>query len=202
MINKLLKKLFSRARGFTLVETLIAVIILVTAVSGPLSIAARGLTTALIAKDQVTAYYLAQDGMEFVRFVRDTNKLQSGDWLTGAGDLDASKRIDLSNCAGANGCSVDSAAGTTPTSCSSATCSQGNMRYDTVTRLYKTAGTLTGLTFNRVIKITTPNPPSTNTTERTITVTVSWSDAAGVTGSGCSANFRCVIIQENIFDWE
>jgi Tfp pilus assembly protein PilV len=183
-------------RGFTLVETLIAVTILITAVTGPLSIASRGLSTALTAKDQVTAYYLAQDAMEFIRFARDTNRLEGGDWITGAGSLDSSKIINLTNCTNANGCSVDSAAGTTPVSCSTASCTQGNIRYNTTTRLYSNSGgsALTGINFNRVVKITTPNPPNDGAKERTVNVTVSWSDTGGIT--------RSVNIIENIFNWE
>ncbi len=62
-------------KGFTLLETLIAVTILVTALVGPMTIASNGLNSAFFARDQVTAFYLAQEGIEFVRYVRDTNTL-------------------------------------------------------------------------------------------------------------------------------
>ena len=51
------------ARGFTLIETLIAVLILTTAIAGPLTIASKGLTATLVAKDQISAFYLAQDAV-------------------------------------------------------------------------------------------------------------------------------------------
>src|SRR3989338_5317255 len=58
MISNILKKLCARVRGFTLIETLIAVLLLSVAVTGPLTIASKGLTATLTAKDQFVAYYL------------------------------------------------------------------------------------------------------------------------------------------------
>jgi len=57
--------------GFTLIETLIAVTILTFAVSGPLYTAGRALVAAEIARDQLVASYLAQEGVESVRAMRD-----------------------------------------------------------------------------------------------------------------------------------
>ena len=94
-----------KKKGFTLIETLVAILILTTAIAGPLTIASRGLNAALIAKDQTTASYLAQDAIEYVRAVRDTNRLLGGDWLTGAGGSGAI--TNLSGCISQN-CIVDS----------------------------------------------------------------------------------------------
>ena len=57
--------------GFTLVETMVAVTILTLAVSGPLYVASRALVAAEIASDNLTASYLAQEGIEYVRAMRD-----------------------------------------------------------------------------------------------------------------------------------
>jgi len=79
-------------KGFTLVETMVAISVLMFAVLGPLSIASSGLINARIARDQVTAFYLAQEGLEFVRYTRDTNYLlnpastDNKEWLKGLGD--------------------------------------------------------------------------------------------------------------------
>ena len=61
----------SKNRAFTLVEALIAVTILTFAVVGPLSTASRALVASQIARDQLTATYLAQEGVEYVRAMRD-----------------------------------------------------------------------------------------------------------------------------------
>ncbi len=73
-------------KAFTLVETLISIAILVTAVVAPLTIASSSLFQARYSRDQVTATYLAQEAIEMIRYVRDHNLMQglSGinpDWL-------------------------------------------------------------------------------------------------------------------------
>src|SRR3990167_9485995 len=83
-------------RGFSLIETLVAVLLLATAITGPLTIASKSFLVATVAKDQVTAFYLAQDAVEYVRFARDSNKLSGSDWLSGS-------VVDLDNCVSTNG---------------------------------------------------------------------------------------------------
>jgi prepilin-type N-terminal cleavage/methylation domain-containing protein len=61
--------------GFTLIETLVAVSILTIAVMAPMTLATKSLSSAYYARDQVTAYHLAQEGLETVRSVRDANIL-------------------------------------------------------------------------------------------------------------------------------
>ncbi|MFA6502790.1 MAG: type II secretion system protein [Candidatus Paceibacterota bacterium] len=61
----------TKTSGFTLIETLIAVTILTFATAGPLYTASRALVAAEIARDQLTASYLAQEGVEYVRAMRD-----------------------------------------------------------------------------------------------------------------------------------
>ncbi len=57
--------------GFTLIEAMIAITILTFAVAGPLSTASRALVATEVARDQLTASYLAQEGVEYVRAMRD-----------------------------------------------------------------------------------------------------------------------------------
>lgn len=72
--------------GFTLIETLVAISILLIAITGPLGIVASSLKSSYFARDQITAFYLAQEGLEFVRNFRDTNSLKNlstnTSWLT------------------------------------------------------------------------------------------------------------------------
>lgn len=58
-------------RGLTLVETLVAISILTIAVIGPLGIIGQALHSSYYTKDQMTAYYLAQEPIEYVRNLRD-----------------------------------------------------------------------------------------------------------------------------------
>ncbi|PIR82915.1 hypothetical protein COU19_03195 [Candidatus Kaiserbacteria bacterium CG10_big_fil_rev_8_21_14_0_10_56_12] len=61
-----------KTRGFTLIESLVAVAIVALAVGGPLYAANRALVAAEISRDRLTAIYLAQEAIEQARHVRDT----------------------------------------------------------------------------------------------------------------------------------
>lgn len=73
-------------KGFTLVETLVAISILMLGILGPLSVASTGLRSSVYARDQITAYYLAQEGIETVRYMRDYNYIYENGWLEGLDD--------------------------------------------------------------------------------------------------------------------
>ena len=57
--------------GFTLVEAMVAVTVLTLAISGAFFTANSAIIAAEIASDQLTASYLAQEGVEYVRKMRD-----------------------------------------------------------------------------------------------------------------------------------
>ena len=85
------KSLHTNRQGFTLVETLIAISILVLAVTGAFAAAHNGMMSSLYSKDQVTAFYLAQEAIEQIRNLRDQNGISGNaqGWLAGianAGD--------------------------------------------------------------------------------------------------------------------
>lgn len=81
-------------RGFTLVETLLALFILTTAIVAGLSVVNQGLSSTQVAKSKLIAANLTQEGIEVVRNIRDNNWLEqrttpellwddglsSGDW--------------------------------------------------------------------------------------------------------------------------
>ncbi len=67
-------------KGFTLIETFIAISILMIAVVGPITIAQRSLSSAKFSRDRVIAYYLAQDAVEYIRSIRDDSYLQGKYW--------------------------------------------------------------------------------------------------------------------------
>lgn len=58
-------------KGFTLVETLVAITIIVTAILGPLYAVQQALAASRIARDQLIASSLAQEAVEYVRARRD-----------------------------------------------------------------------------------------------------------------------------------
>ncbi len=86
--------------GFTLLEALVAVSILMVAVVAPITIAQKGLSSAVYTKNQMIASYLAQDAIEYIKNVRDgnilLNKITPTVWLDGFDD-----------CLDSNLCAVD-----------------------------------------------------------------------------------------------
>lgn len=70
-------------KSFTLVETLVAVTVLTIAIVGPYSAAQHSLIAALSARDELVASSLAQEGVEFIRSVRDGNYFLHNSWLAG-----------------------------------------------------------------------------------------------------------------------
>ena len=73
-----------KKKGFTLVETLVAVGILVAAITGAFSAAQSGLSSYSNSKNQAIAINLAQEAVEYIRATRDSNKMVTGNnWLTG-----------------------------------------------------------------------------------------------------------------------
>ena len=62
-------------RGFTLIETMVAIAILTLSIAGPLYTANRAIVAAETASSQLTATYLAQEGIEYVRMMRDNEYL-------------------------------------------------------------------------------------------------------------------------------
>jgi prepilin-type N-terminal cleavage/methylation domain-containing protein len=64
--------------GFTLVETLVAISIFSLSILGLLSILSQGIADTGYAKKKITATYLAQEGIEYIRNTRDTYVLYPG----------------------------------------------------------------------------------------------------------------------------
>jgi hypothetical protein len=63
---------------------MVAISVLSLAVTAPMIIAQKGIASAVYARDQITAFYLAQEAVEYIRNIRDTNRIQSapGGWLS------------------------------------------------------------------------------------------------------------------------
>lgn len=174
--------------GFTLIETLVAILILTTAIVGPLTIVEKGLNASLIAKDQVLAFNLAQDAVEYARFRRDTNRLSgNADWLAGLDGAGGCTSTDRSA-----SCIVDSIQNTV-VPCVNGTCPALNFNSTTHQYTYSgVGGSVASTIFTRAISIKTPI--SGNANEAELTVSVSWQDQGTLT--------RTVVVRENIFNWQ
>ena len=69
--------------GFTLVETLVAISVLLLVIVGPMTIAQQGLQSSFFSQEQIAAFHLAREGVEIIRLKRDNNVLAGNDWLNG-----------------------------------------------------------------------------------------------------------------------
>ena len=81
-------------RGFTLLEVILAIFVIMVGIVGTLGIIQQGISYTQLSSSRLTADYLAQEGIEIVRNIRDTNWLEwranqdilwsdgipSGDW--------------------------------------------------------------------------------------------------------------------------
>lgn len=164
-----------KKKGFTLLETLIAVTILSVSLAGPISIASQGLSSAFFAKEQITAFYLAQEAVEYVRSVRDENFLKGTSWLSG-----------ITNCVGKT-CAIDM------TSHTHKVCGGGNcdpLNFNTDTALYNNnniGGNNIASIYTREVTI-----ESINADEISINVNLTWTS---------KARTRTFSIRENIYNW-
>lgn len=89
MINKFKIKNYKlkMSAGFTVLESIVAIFVLSLAISGAFAAVRQSLHQSTLSKDEVKAFYLAQDVIEIIRNKRDTNMLAylndgTTTWLT------------------------------------------------------------------------------------------------------------------------
>jgi len=83
-------------KGLTFIELIIAVFIIMIASSGAFAILHKILSSTSFYSSTIVASSLAQEGLEIVRNIRDTNWLQEENWATG-----------LVSCSSPNFCETD-----------------------------------------------------------------------------------------------
>jgi len=74
-MSKIFKNKKNVICGFTLVETLVSISIFTMSILGLMSILASGISNTNYAKQKIVAEYLAQEGVEHARNIRDTHSL-------------------------------------------------------------------------------------------------------------------------------
>lgn len=77
MLKFLKQKNKKNERGFTLIETLVALSIFSISILGIMAVLSSGLTNTMEARKKMTATFLAQEGIEYMRNMRDTYVLYS-----------------------------------------------------------------------------------------------------------------------------
>ncbi|MGB9743398.1 MAG: type IV pilus modification PilV family protein [Minisyncoccales bacterium] len=72
-----------KKNGFSLIELVLAIFILTMAVFSSFALIQRITSFAFASQNKLTAYYLAQEGIENARNIRDNNWLKGEGWTTG-----------------------------------------------------------------------------------------------------------------------
>lgn len=167
-------------KGFSLLETLVAISILVVAITGSLTLASTSIGSASLSKNQIIAFNLAEEGMELVRSVRDSNSAAGRFWLEG-----------LEPCVNPSGCTIDawsSAPAIEP--CLTEACQFIKYDSDSGAYGYHISGQRVGDTiFSRKIQL---SPVSDY--EEKVEVSVEWRQARFDRPAK-------IILEERIFDW-
>lgn len=177
----------NRTRGFTLIETMVAIAILTIAIIGPMFALQQGVVSSYTARDRLVASNLAQDGVEFVHAVRDKNYLYNianpgapRSWFFGLDGTGGS--VD---CTDGTKCAVDSYYDTVLL-CSS-TCPKLKLLSTGIYNQGAVSASNPETGFRRTVELTSISPR-----EMKVSVTVDW------TTGGIPYN---ITIVEHLQDW-
>lgn len=75
-------------KGFTVLEVTVAIFVLTVAVGGSFALIQKTLLGSALVQSKLTAAYLAQEGIELVRNIRDSNWLEDNFWDDGLDEED------------------------------------------------------------------------------------------------------------------
>ncbi|MDP2676439.1 MAG: hypothetical protein Q8O83_02015 [bacterium] len=79
-----------------MLETLVAISVLILATVGPMTLASDSIRNASLSRNQTVAYFLAEEAAEFIHNRVTSNSFSGDSWLEGFG-----------TCLNANGCRID-----------------------------------------------------------------------------------------------
>ncbi len=173
-----MKKTFTK--GFTLIETLVALTILIVVINASFGAAQYGISLSTFSKNQIIGFYLASEGVEQIRNMRDENGLKGQSWLTGF----AANPSDP--CYFGKTCIID-AVNNTISACSGDFGSCPVLKEDTITGFYGYTSSWADTNFRREIQL-----KSINSNEISITVKMSWPQGV------LTRSFQ---VRENILNW-
>ncbi len=92
------REVMKHEKGFTMIETILAILIISTGVIGAYGIVTNLTSYGTISPTRLTAVYLAKEGTEVVRNIRDTNWLNNYSWDNGLASSPCSPASDDNSC--------------------------------------------------------------------------------------------------------
>lgn len=170
----------NKEKGFTLVEVLISLFIFTVAVAGVITVSSQGSMNVNSAKNRVVATFLADEGIELVRGMRDTAVVNAA--ATGLTESDGWDAFVLANGTGTPcsiACDIDptNLVGSIqfPDSSNVQPCSSYCILNNTSIGYYTSFAPGTPSIFSRQIVIDATSNPE----EATVTSTVTWREGIG-----------------------
>ena len=170
-------------KGFTLIEAMVAVAILAISVTAPTYGASRTLVATQNANNQLTASYLAQEGVEYARVYRDSYYLGARQFAKSTASVDAWNVFQsnvVTTCresAGSAGCALEPLTPYTPFVTCGGTCPKLYLKKSTGEYTTQTAGNVATI-YTRTIKmdlVSTKNAAGIDVNDEVrVTSTVSW----------------------------
>jgi len=153
-------------KGYSLIEVLVAISILLIALVGPMTIAAKGIQSSIFVREQTIATSLAQEGIEAFIAARNDAALQA----FGAGNLSSAswawatngtRSAGVSRCFSTNGCNIEYAT-TNPLdnskACSNATGGGCELRFDSSAARARYSFSGDATPYRRAIRVTSTSP--------------------------------------------
>lgn len=172
----------SHNKGFTLIETLVAVGILGLVISSVAGLLQISLRLAADYKQTLAAGMLAQEGLELVRYKRDSNRLKDASGIP----TNWMNELLPTPCQASNGCEAVMNSGTGVVTFTAY--AANDLRLDAATGIFNyTSGSPTGFKRRIVINNLAAN-------EVRVTVTVTW--------PGIFTSFKTIQVQDNLLDWQ
>lgn len=182
--------------GFGLLEAMVSMFIMITVITGAMYLVSGGILNIGVAEDRLIAINLAQEGLEVVHNVRDTN------WLAGRGwnrwRNASSDHLSPPDSSGATSCATCYVLWNSQSLTTSTTIR--DVRWNSSTNHYEGGGTAND--FRRIITIASNPDGIAGTPDVSIKATVGWGGTGSCTEGGINSGRKyCVTLEERLYNW-
>ena len=170
----------NKESGFTLIETFVAITVLVISIVGPFTLVMKGLAVSKATKGQITAMYLAQEAIESIRNIRDENILVGNNWL-----------MDLEDCVDGDSCLINAPVHREVIACNG-DCPPLKFNLDSKMYRYDIVG-IPSRTIDSILTRTVEIEEITGDIEVIITVTMKWQEGP---------REKTFVASEHLLNWQ